>query len=189
AAAAVTCSCMTAPQQMFLDETHNTAYVVEYAPSGKLWQVNLTTGTKVAVLSGLQNAVGVVLSADLQFAYISEQTTGPDAGRVSRFQLSSGARQTIVKGLTAPFFLTWLDAAQTQLFVPERDPANRITLVNVLTSSSQVIISGVPTRPSSVAMTIPGELLIRSDQVIEQAEFAPGFQPAGPLFMGIGFVP
>jgi hypothetical protein len=180
---------MAAPQQMFLDEAHNAAYVVEYAPSGKLWQINLTTGTKVALLSGLQNAVGVVISADLQSAYISEQTTGADGGRVSRFQLSGGARQTIVKGLTAPFFLTWLDGTQTQLFVPERDPANRITLINVLASSSQVLLTGVPTRPSSVAVTTPGELLICSDQVIEQADFAPGFQPAGPLFMGIGFVP
>jgi hypothetical protein len=189
AAATTICSGMTAPQQMFLDEPHNAAYVVEYAPSGKLWQINLTTGAKVAVLSGLENAVGIVLSSDLQDAYISEQTTGPDGGRVSRFQLSGGARQTIVKGLTAPFFLTWLDVGQTQLFVPERDPANRITLINVLAASSQVIITGVPTRPSSVAVTTPGELLICSDQVIEQAEFAPGFQPAGPLFMGIGFVP
>src|SRR5262249_41917602 len=139
-AATVVCSGMTAPQQMFLDETHNAAYVVEYAPSGNLWQINLTTGAKTTVLSGLQNAVGVGLSADLQYAYISEQTTGPDSGRVSRFQLSSGSRQPIVKGLTAPFFLTWLDAGQTQLFVPERDPANRITVVNVLAASSQVII-------------------------------------------------
>src|SRR4029077_2923107 len=92
AAATVVATGLTAPQQMFLDEAHNAAYVVEYAPSGKLWQIDLTTGTKVAVLSGLENAVGVVLSSDLQYAYISEQTTGPDAGRVSRFQLSNSAR-------------------------------------------------------------------------------------------------
>jgi hypothetical protein len=189
AAATVVCSGMTAPQQMFLDEANHNAYVVEYAPTGKLWQINLTTGVKVALLSNLENAVGLVLSKDLQYAFISEQTTGADQGRVSRYQLSSGARQPIVTGLTAPFFLTWLDDAQSQLFVPERDPANRITLVNVLSRTSQVIISGVPARPSSVALVTLGEVLICSDSVIEEAAFAPGFQPSGPMFMGIGFVP
>ena len=189
AAGTVVSSGMTAPQQMFLDEANHNAYVVEYAPSGNLWQINLTTGTKVPVLSGLQNAVGVVLSADLQYAFISEQTTGPDKGRVSRFQLSSGTRQPIVTGLTAPFFLTWIDEAQTLLLVPERDPANRITLVNVLAGTSQVIISGVPTRPSSVALITAGDALICCDSVIEEATFALGLQPGGPMFMGIGFVP
>ena len=84
-AATVVSSGMTAPQQLFLDETHNVAYVVEYAPSGNLWQSDLTSGNKTAILSNLQNAVGLVLSGDRQYAYISEQTTGPDQGRVSRF--------------------------------------------------------------------------------------------------------
>jgi len=53
---------MTAPQQIFLDEAHNAAYVVEYAPSGQLWQINLTSGAKTGILSGLQNAVGLVMN-------------------------------------------------------------------------------------------------------------------------------
>lgn len=179
---------MTAPQQLFLDESNNHAYAVEYAPSGHLWQINLITGAKTAVLSGLQNAVGLVLSADLQFAYISEQTNGPDAGRVSRFQLSNGARQTIVKGLTAPFFLTWSDGAQSSLLVPERDPANRIIMINVAAKSSQIALSGVAFRPSSVTVPAPGQMLICCDQIIEEADFL-AFQPAGPLLMGIGFIP
>jgi hypothetical protein len=186
--AMVLSSGMTAPQQLFLDEAHNTAYAVEYASSGHLWQINLTTGAKTAILSGLQNAVGLVLSADLQFAYISEQTTGPDLGRVSRFQLSGGARTLIVKGLTAPFFLNWSDATQSSLLIPERDPANRVTMINVAATSSQVVLSGVPFRPSSVTVPTPGQMLICSDQVIEEADFL-AFQPAGPLLMGIGFIP
>jgi hypothetical protein len=186
--AMVLSSGMTAPQQLFLDEANNKAYAVEYSPSGQLWQIDLTTGSKAAVLSGLQNAVGLVLSADLQFAYISEQTTGPDAGRVSRFQLSNGNRQTIVRGLTAPFFLTWSDATQSSLLIPERDPANRITIINVAAKSSQVALSGVPFRPSSVTVPGPGQMLICSDQIIEEADFL-AFQPAGPLLMGIGFIP
>lgn len=186
--AMVLSSGMTAPQQMFLDESNNNAYVVEYAPSGHLWKINLTTGAKTAVLSGLQNAVGLVLSSDLQFAFISEQTTGPDQGRVSQFQLSNGARQTIVHGLTAPFFLTWSDATQSSLLIPERDPANRITLINVAAKSSQVALSPTAFRPSSVTVPAPGQMLICCDQVIEEADFL-AFQPAGPLLMGIGFIP
>jgi hypothetical protein len=189
-AATVVSSGMTAPQQLYLDEAHNTAYVVEYAPSGHLWQINLTSGGKTAVLSNLQNAVGLVISADRQYAYISEQTTGPDQGRVSRFQLSGGSRQPIVTGLTAPFFLTWLDAAQTGLLVAERDPANRITLINVSAASSQVVASGVPTRPSSVAVVAADEILVCSDQVIEEVNLSSlVIQPSGPLLIGIGFIP
>jgi hypothetical protein len=188
--ATVVCSGIAAPQQMVLDEVHHMAYVVEYASPGKLWQVDLTSGTKSALISNLENAVGVALTADLQFAYVSEQTTGPDGGRVSRYQFSNGSRSTIVHGLTSPFFLTWMDDARTQLLVTERDPANRITLINVNAASSQVIASGVPSRPSSVAMLTPGELLICSDSVIEQLDVTSAvLQPSGPLLMGIGFIP
>jgi hypothetical protein len=190
AAATVVASGMTAPQQIFLDESNDAAYVVEYAASGSLWHVELSTGTKTALLSNLENAVGMILTADLQYAYISEQTAGADQGRISRFQLSDGAREPIVTGLTAPFYLQWLDPQQTTLLVPERDPANRITAVNVTARSSNVAAGGLPSRPSSVALTMPGQILVCCDAVIERVDLAPSaFQPAGPLLMGIGFVP
>ena len=188
ASAALVCSGMNAPQQLYLDEVGGHAYVVEYVASGgKLWQINLTTGTKTALLSNLENAVGVVITADRQYAYISEQTTGPDAGRVSRFQLSSGTRVSIATGLTAPFFLTWLDASQTALLVPQRDPANSIVLISLTAGTAQVIATGVATRPSSVAVVSAAELLICTDQTIEEYNFA--LASSGPLLMGIGFIP
>jgi hypothetical protein len=185
ASATVVASGMTAPQQFFLDETHNAAYVVEYAPSGHLWRVDLTSGTKTAVLSGLQNAVGVVLSADLQSAYISEQS----GGTVSRFDLATGTRHQIVSGLTAPFFLTWLDPDQTTLLVAERDPANRVTAIDVTAGTLHAAASGLPNRPSSVAMLTQGQILVCSDAQIEEVDLSGVFQPTGPLLMGIGFVP
>jgi hypothetical protein len=141
------------------------------------------------VLSNLDHAVGVVISADLQSAYISEQTSGPDGGRVSRFDLATGTRHGLVTGLTAPFFLTWLDAAQTFLLVPERDPANRVTAIDVAAGSSHVVASGLPNRPSSTATLTAGQILVCSDQAIEECDVAGIFQPDGPLLMGIGFVP
>src|SRR2546423_8487257 len=41
AAATVVSSGMTAPQQIFLDEAHHAAYVVEVAPSGRLLRIDL----------------------------------------------------------------------------------------------------------------------------------------------------
>jgi hypothetical protein len=134
--------------------------------------------------------VGLILSADLQHAYVSEQTAGPDQGRISRITLSGGARQVLKTGLTSPFMLSWLDASQTTLVIPERDPANRITLLNVNTMSSSIVLSSVDPRPSSVGVFSPGLALICCDQTITQVDLGmTGLQPSGPLLMGIGFVP
>lgn len=181
---------MTAPHQIFLHEPTDAAYVVEFANPGKLWRIDLAAKTKTAVVSNLQNAIGLVLSADLKFAYVSEQTSGVDKGRISRIELATGSRQVLKTGLTNPFMLSWLDPAQTTLVVPERDPANRITLLNVDTSASSVALSSVPARPSSVGVFSPGLVLVCSDQEITQVELGmAALQPAGPLLMGIGFVP
>jgi hypothetical protein len=187
ASATVVATGMTAPQQMVLDEAHNVAYIADYAASGTLWSVNLTTGTKTAVVSNLNFAVGVALSLDLQYAYVSEQTTGPDMGRVSRYRLSDGTRQAVATGLTAPFFLTWADPAYTSLFVAERDPANRITRVDVSTGMTSVV-SNVGFRPSSTSLAGTSRLLVCCDQVIDSLDLVP-FVPTGPLFIGIGFIP
>ena len=188
ASATVVATGMNSPQQLFLDEAHNAAYVVEYAAAGNLTKINLTSGAKTVITSALNFPVGIVLSSDLQYAYVSEQTTGPDSGRISSVQLSSATRSTIVKGLTAPFFLTWADAAQDAVFVALRDPSNSIISVSVTLNTSTVIASGVPVRPSSVALASSSELLICSDSVIEEIELIP-LLPGGPLLMGIGFIP
>jgi hypothetical protein len=186
-AATLVVSGLTAPQQIALDEAHNVAYVVEYAATGRLWQINLTSGAKTAILSNLNFPVGVALSPDLQYAYISEQATGPDGGRVSRFRLSDGARQSVVTGLTAPFDLKWADVSATSLFVTERDPANRVTRIDVTTNISNVV-SGVAFRPSSVSLAGTSRLLVCCDQMIECIDLV-AFQPTGPLLMEIGFIP
>lgn len=188
AAATVIATGMTAPQQLFLDEAHNAAYVVEFASPGRLLRVNLTSGVKTVVTAALDQPVGVVLSSDLQYAYVSEQTTGPDLGRISQIQISSAARTTLTKGLTAPFFLTWADAAQDSLLVPQRDPSNSILSVNVTSGASSPVATGVPFRPSSVALPQPGLMLICSDSIIEEVSFVL-FSSSGPLLMGIGLIP
>ena len=185
ASATLVSSGMTAPHQIALDEANGAAYVVEFANPGHLWRIDLATGTRTAIVSNLNRAIGLVLSADRQFAYVSEQ----GANRVIRITLANGSVAELATGLTAVFMLCWADAGQTALLVAERDPANRITQIN-LGGGSTVVASGLPARPSSAALIGPGRLLVCSDSVISQVDFLlNAFDPSGPLLMGIGFVP
>ncbi|MGH9126890.1 MAG: hypothetical protein ACRDZ8_19495, partial [Acidimicrobiales bacterium] len=188
AAATVVSSGMTAPQQLFLDEAAGFAYTVEYAPSGRLWRISLANGAKTAVLSGLINAVGVTLSTDRQYAFISEQTTGADGGRVSRYQLPGGQRLSLAVHLVAPFFLTWADPAETVLYCPQRDPSNTLAAVPTDGSGFHVIVTGLDARPSSVAVIGPGNLLVCCNAAIEEVWLAPPLAPSGPLVQGVGHI-
>jgi len=51
----------------------------KYANPGRLWRVDLASGAKTALLGNLQNAIGLLVSADRAYAYVSEQTTGRTA--------------------------------------------------------------------------------------------------------------
>jgi hypothetical protein len=182
--ATVIASGMVAPQQMALDEAHNTAYVVEFAPTGHLYEINLTSGTKTPVPVTLNNAVGLAITSDRQFAYVTEQAPG----RIRKIRLSDGSATTIVTGLTAPFFLTWGDPAQASLLVAERDPANRVTRVDLSTNSTSLVAGGFSSRPGAVALMSPSRMLVHGETTLSIVDFLP-FLPTGPLFMGFGFIP
>ncbi len=125
---------MTAPQQMALDEARMQAYVVEYAPSGRLFRIDLTTGIKTVIASGLSNAVGVIVKSDLTYAYVSQQGTGSGDGQITRINLATGNQTQLVGGLTQPFFLTWADSTQTVFYFTERGAASRVTRVELPTA-------------------------------------------------------
>ena len=182
-AATVVAKGLNSPQQMFLDELHNAAYVVEYNTPARLLKINLTTGVITVITSGLSDAIGLVLSSDLQYAYVSDQ-----AGDINEVQISSGAITRVAKGLTNPFFLTWADPAQDSLYVPQRDPSNSIVTVSVTTGAINTVVTGVPFRPSSVAVPYSGELLVCCNVEIEEVLFS-AFLTDGPLLMGIGQIP
>lgn len=190
--ATVLSSGMTAPHQIVLDEDHNQAYVVEFANPGRLIRINLTTGAQTVLVNNLERAIGLLLTQDFIFAYVSEQASGPAGGRVSRIQLSTGNREVLVTGMTSPFFMTWTDAGESGILIAERDPANRVTRINltqVPITTSPVAI-GVPFRPSSVAVKAATQLLICSDQEITQMDLtASVYQATGPMLLGIGHVP
>jgi len=185
-AATVVASGMTAPQQLALDEAHNTAYVVEYAPSGHLYNINLTSGVKTPIAVTLNNAVGLVITGDGQYAYVSEQTA--PTGRIRRIRLSDGSATLIASGFVAPFFLTFENAAETALLVAERDPANRVTRVDLFNNLTSVVASGFSSRPGAVALMSASRMLVHGESTLSIVDFAP-FVSSGPLFMGFGFIP
>ena len=184
ASATVIASGMMAPQQMSLDEAHDTAYVVEYAPTGHLYKINLTSGTKTAIPATVNNAVGLAITSDRQYAYVTEQTPG----RIRKIRLSDGFATVIVNGLTAPFFLSWGDPAEASLLVAERDPANRVTRVDLSTNTTSLVAGGFSSRPGAVALLSPSRMLVHGETTLSIVDFLP-FLPTGPLFMGFGFIP
>jgi hypothetical protein len=184
AAATLVATGLVAPQQIFLDESHQQAYVVEYANPGHLYRINLITGQKTALLSNLNNAVGLLISSDLAYAYISEQSGG---GRLTRYSLQGGANLQLAGGLINPFYLTWANDMQDAIYVAERDPANRITLVGAQSGGARQVVTNTGVRPSSVAVFNDTNLLICCNSEIDKADVLAGFTPG--LFKGIGLVP
>jgi hypothetical protein len=185
AAATVVASGLVAPQQLWLDQANGRAYVVEYANPGRLLRINLATGDQTVIFSGLNFAVGLILTSDLAFAYISEQ----GLSGISRIDLNAGTKTTIATGLTSPFMLTWADSSETRLLVPERDPANGISLVDITVTSNNVtpFIANTAFRPSSISVLSQGTYCICSDAQVD--EYFLTLTVSGSLYKGVGYVP
>lgn len=181
-AATVVSAGLIAPQQLWIDQAHNMGYVVEYTNPGNLYRVNLSTGVKTSLYYGLNGAVGLILTSDLAYAYVTEQ----GSSSISRIALATGIKTTIATGLTAPFYLSWLDDTETRLLVAERDPANRISVVDVTHTSGNVslFIGGTAARPSSVAVINPGTYCVFTDQTVDEYFLT----TSSYLYKGIGYV-
>lgn len=192
-AAQLVTSGLTAPHQIVLDEERGHAYMPEFTDTatGRIWRVDLSGGAKTAIYTGLQNCTGLLISEDLRHAYVSEQVSGDN--RVARINLATAQREILATGLTAPFFLEWADTTESYIILAERDPANRITMLDLTATpvvSVTALVPGVANRPSSMVLTRPGTMIVCSDSEINQYDLVDSaFSLAGPLFMGIGLVP
>lgn len=190
AAASVVASGLNAPHQIALQEDYGTAYVVEYAALGHLVRINLGTGAKTNVAFNLDHAIGLVVTSDHQYAFVSEQSAA--GGRVRRVTLNSGAIDPVASGFTAPFMLTFNDASESAILVAERDPANRVSLIDlsVRPIATRQVAPSVPFRPSSVALVSGTKLLVCSNDVLTAVELADSvLTGTGPLLLGVGHVP
>ena len=190
ATAVVVAGGLTAPHQISLHEDRGLAYVVEYGAAGHLVRIDLATGATTNVAFNLDHAIGLVITADHQYAYVSEQAAG--GGRVRRVTLATGAVEPLVDGFTAPFMLSFNDASESGVLVAERDPANRITLIDLSVRPVQTreLVAGVAVRPSSVALLSGTRLVVCSDAVLGSVDLAASvLKGTGPLLLGIGHVP
>jgi hypothetical protein len=175
------------PGQIALDEAHGFAYMPEFG-AGRLIRVNLNTGVQTPVASGLNNVRGLLMTSDGRFAYVSE-----DTGRVRRFDLVAHTDVVIASGIGGPRHLAFADAGETVILVPAPNPNPGIVLkIDVTATPATVtqIAVNTPDNPYEVAVLSPEKLLISSAQKISQVDLTSSvYSPAGPVFLGIGFVP
>ena len=186
AAATVVASGLNGVDQIALDEAHGFAYVVE-ATASRLQKINLTTGIKTVVATGLSSPRGVLLTGDGRFAYVSD-----DSGKITRFDFATNTRKVVASGLNGPRHLTWADAGESVILFPQPNPAGTVLKVDLTASPAAVTAIAGPTSfaPYSIAVLSPDKLLITSAQNIGQVVLTDSvFSAAGPILLGIGFVP
>ena len=192
-AATVVHSGMTAPQQISLDERRNVAYVVEFASPGRLLRIDLGSGAATTVVPDLTNPIGLLVTSDAAFAYVTEQLAGGH-GQLSRIELSTGRREILLTGSEAPlFFLRWSDPGEGSFLVTERDPADEIWLVDLTHAPVQIskLVVGTAFRPSSVAVLAASDLLVCCDSEIDEIGLGATsiYRASGDILLGIGHVP
>lgn len=188
-----------APRQIVLDVPTHSAWVVGHT-GGKVWRIDLTTGAKTAVITGLQRPVGLAVSANRARAYVTERgpvSPAPADIRLSEFDLAtgsflrvlvSGASTSPAGGLTAPFYLRWSDPSGGALYVVEHDPANRASRADLVAGATLVALPGLPFRPSSIAVNIPGgAVYVATDTSVVRVELVtvPASQP---VFLSVGWI-
>ncbi len=184
---------MTAPHQISLDEARNVAHVVEFASPGRLLRINLGSGAATTVVPDLTNPIGLIVTSDAAFAYVTEQLAGGH-GRLSRIELSTGRREILFTGSDAPlFFLRWSDPGEGSFLVTERDPSDEIWLVDLTHAPAQIskLVVGTPFRPSSVAVVAASDLLVCCDSEIDEIRLGASsiYRASGDIMLGIGHVP
>ena len=184
---------MTAPHQISLDEARNVAHVVEFASPGRLLRINLGSGAATTVVPDLTNPIGLIVTSDAAFAYVTEQLAGGH-GRLSRIELSTGRREILFTSSDAPlFFLRWSDPGEGSFLVTERDPSDEIWLVDLTHAPVQIskLVVGTPFRPSSVAVVAASDLLVCCDSEIDEIRLGASsiYRASGDIMLGIGHVP
>lgn len=185
AAATVVASGLNGIDQVALDEAHGYAYVAEFTGS-HIQRVNLSTGVKTVVAT-INFPRGVLVTSDGRFLYASS-----DAGTITRFDLVTNTNVVIASGLNGPRHLTWADAGESTILFPVPNPSGTVMKADLTTSPATVTAIAGPTSPNpySVAVLSSNQLLIADANNVSEVDLtASVFSAAGPIFLGIGFVP
>src|SRR6266487_449530 len=185
AAATVVATGFNGIDQIALDEAHGYAYVAEFT-GGHIQRVTLSSGSK-AVVATIANPRGVLVTSDGRFLYVSN-----DAGRITRFDLVTHTHVVVATGLNGPRHLTWADAGESIILFPQPNPTGRVLKADLTKTPATVTQIAGPTSPApySVAVLSSNQLLIASATVVAEVDLtASVYSAAGPIFLGIGFVP
>lgn len=197
-ATTVVASGMNAPHQIALDESTGVAYVVEFASPSHLWRIDLTTGAKTSAMDVPDYSIGLVLSGDLHYGFVTSQDASGH-GHLTRIDLVGLTSTTTQVWYTAAplFFMTWADSGQTAFFVPQRATTNtveRYDVSNWPSNPTQILpplggpATPLPTNPSSIAVVSPTLLTVCCDDQILLADLGI-YAATDPLLMGLGSVP
>ena len=181
--ASVITSGLVAPHQIALFEDAGVAWVIEFDTLGRLLEVDLVTGTQTILAAGFERAVGLVARADRSIALITEQAgTG---GRITALELPSGIRTVLADGLSNPFFLSWTDSTEQAALFTERDPANRVSVLDLAGTLPvrRLAVLGASFRPSS-AVLAASELVVCSDADVLAYDVSDGFPAQVKLDIG-----
>jgi len=184
-AATVVASGFNGIDQVALDETHGYAYVCEFT-AGQIQRVTLATGVKKVVAS-IASPRGVLVTSDGLFIYVSS-----DGGTIDRVDFATGITITVASGLNGPRHLTWADAGESVILFPQPNPTGTVLKADLTTTPATVTAIAGPTAaaPYSVTVLSPNQILITSATTIGEVDLAASLiSAAGPILLGIGFVP
>lgn len=172
--ASIVTSGLMEPHQLILFEADGIAWVIENNILERLLEIDLATGGQKVLASGFEHATGLVARIDRSLALVSEQTAAD--GRITAVQIPSGARMVIADGLTNPFFLHWLDASESAIMFTERDPTNRVSIVEIQGSNHErhLALLGASFRPSS-ALLVASEMIICADSTVVAYDITGGY--------------
>lgn len=179
------------PQQLVLNAAGTEVYTVGYN-DGRLRRIDLASGVKVAVSTGLHQPMGLAITKNEQYAFVSQQ--GPPPNRaIVKIDLTSGSLvDTVTTSFSSPpAFLSWTDANQNALYVAERGtPTERnISRVDVVSYVKNTAIPGsdLPGQPSAMAARGLGTQVYVS--MYQQIRVYDLLDLSGPVFQAVGHVP
>ena len=169
-----------------MDEAHGYAYVAEFT-GGHIQRIRLSDGQK-SVVATIASPRGVLVTGDGRFIYVST-----DASTITRFDLVRNTHVVVASaGLNGPRYLTWADAGESTILFPQPNPTGTVLKADLTTTPATVTPIAGPTAfaPYSVAVLSSNQLLIAcATEVAEVDLTASVYTAAGPVFLGIGFVP
>lgn len=162
---------LTAPRQLALDEESGKAYVVEFGTlrtPGRLLSIDLdgpTAGAQTVLATGFNQAVGLLITADVSTAYVSEQGNG---GRLLQIDLSTGKSGIVLEKLQDIFFLRWANAAQDAILAVQRDPSSALLRIELKDPSNPLsLIEGSQFSPVSVVALPDNHYVVCCDKDVK----------------------